>query len=132
MYFKCISSVVNNYQDMAKTLARCSQMRQCREAQSTGNLGSEDLPYSLIEIPLRALPSELREIIAEDTEELSETLWRTKQLLYDRVKYTTGDFLILDLVLAEEIPVFFESYTYCEVLQSVEIVWKTLQNLVLF
>lgn len=107
LYFKRLSSIVNNYQNIAKTLANRYQMRQCWEAQSTGHHVSEDVPYSLIEICLNALPSQLREIIAEDSAELNETLWKTKQVIYDRVKYTTGDFLILDLVHAEEIPVFF-------------------------
>lgn len=108
LYFKRVASVVNNYQNIAKTLAQRYQMRQCWEAQSAGNHGLEDVPYSLIELPLHALPSKLREIIAEETSELGETLWKTKQLVYDRVRYTTGDFLILDLVHAEEIPVFLK------------------------
>lgn len=108
LYFKRLSSIVNNYQNIAKTLAKRYQMRQCWEAQSTGHHVSEDVPYSLIEIRLNALPSQLREIIAEDSAELNETLWKTKQVIYDRVKYTTGDFLILDLVHAEEIPVFLK------------------------
>ncbi|XP_049341205.1 uncharacterized protein LOC111192620 isoform X1 [Astyanax mexicanus] len=107
LYFKRLSSVVNNYQNIAKTLAKRYQMRQCWESQSS-TTNSEVVPDNVTKIPLRALPAPLMEIVASDSANLAESVWKAKQLEHDRVQYKVGDFYILDLLHAEEIPVFLK------------------------
>ncbi|XP_066509129.1 uncharacterized protein [Hoplias malabaricus] len=108
LYFKRLSSVVSNYQNIAKTLAKRYQMRQCWESQCSTSWNSEAVPHSVTEIPLRVLPSQLREIFVSDTASFADSVWKTKHLEHDRVQYKVGDYYILDLLHAEEIPVFFK------------------------
>ncbi len=100
--------MVNNYQNITKTLAKRYQMRQCWEAQSSSIPNSEATPGSVTEIPLCILPLGLRQVIAENIGAELESAWETKRLEHDRVSYKVGDFFIFDLAHAEEIPVFLK------------------------
>ena len=110
LYFKKLASVINNFKNVSYSLAKRYQMRQCWEWQANNSREPEISSHVSTEVPFEKLPKEVKSyltagLVATNQEE-SESVWKTKKIVIDTVKYMVGDFLVLDVLHEEEIPQF--------------------------
>ncbi|KAK6488872.1 hypothetical protein HHUSO_G7827, partial [Huso huso] len=111
-YFKKVAHLMNNFKNVCYSFAKRNQMRQCWEWQSESAFGNDSVPQSTSEVCIQKIPKELKTFfegcleVAESTLPDSETVWKTKEVVIDTVKYAVGDFFIVDSVHGEEIPQF--------------------------
>ncbi|KAK9521454.1 hypothetical protein VZT92_021258 [Zoarces viviparus] len=106
-YFKRVARVTNNFVNICQTLAKRNQLRQCWEWQSQ-SLITDDAKAAASELSLEDLPVNLQAHFQslEIPIAVDEKLWKSKRIVSNSVKYAVGDYFILDLVHAEQIPLF--------------------------
>lgn len=117
-YFKRIAYKLNNFKNVAKSLATRHQLRQCWELASGDFLKEDPNSQSGTSVLFTTLSSNVRESIlkfcglTESNVASTDAVWKTKSLTKDHMTYAVGNILIIDFVHEEEIPVFFR-ITHC-------------------
>lgn len=110
-YFKKVSTVVCNFKNITKTLARRHQLRQCWEQAEKKSIGYEVCNASgSSEVPSNTLPSlVLATLETKVGKRLSnEVLQKTNSITVNNTNYKTGECKVIDTVHTEEIPIFFK------------------------
>ena len=112
--FKKLASVVCNFRNICATLAKRHQMRQCWEITSVDVLRQKATSDGRRAVPLRSLNRQVLDMLLSTCGltygdiNLSEHVWKVDKLTIDTVNYHHQDYLIVDLVEEEEIPIFFK------------------------
>lgn len=110
LYFKKVAQVMNNFKNVCYSLAKRNQLRQCWEWNTSTQFETDTVPHTTTKINAEELPEHvltyLRNLQTVLTDE--DELWMTKALLVDTVRYCIGDFLIIDLLEGEQIPLFVQ------------------------
>lgn len=112
-YFKTIARASRNFKNIAKTLARRHQMRQCWEQTDTTSLGKKVmLTADTRDVPLEAHPGSLtRALQCKLGENVTPIhVIKTKSITVDNVAYKMGSCLVIGMAHAEDIPVFMKIY----------------------
>lgn len=107
-YFKTVARITNNYINICQTLAKRNQLRQCWEWQPERIIRSDHTQAAVNNLSLQELPVNLQICLQnlETAVTVDEKLWTSKCIILNSVKYAVGDFFILELVHAEQIPLF--------------------------
>lgn len=103
-----MATVLGNFKNITKTLARRHQFRQCWEQSDTDSLGITTETADTQNIPVQALPIDAREALMSQTTSVPVTVSKTTYICVDNVAYHMGDYIIVDTAHAEEIPLFME------------------------
>lgn len=112
-YFKNIAGTSCNLKNIAKTLARRHQMRQCWEQANSNYLGKKFmLTADTRDVPLHSLPGSLaRALQCKLGENVTpDHVIKTKSITVDNVAYKTGSCLVIETAHAEDIPAFLKIY----------------------
>lgn len=107
-YFKKVARITNNYVNICQTLAKRHQLSQCWEWQPESPIKDYHSQASVSELAPEELPVNLQACLLnlETPIAVDEKLWKSKCIVLNSIKYAIGDFFILDLVHAEQIPLF--------------------------
>ncbi|XP_065658234.1 uncharacterized protein LOC136082740 [Hydra vulgaris] len=114
LYFKKLASTIRNFKNIAYSLAKRHQLRQCWEIASLEYFHESEKTYSLCSITFDSLAVCIQEkrltnfgYIVTDNK---ETVWKCSTFVSNGIQYHVNDTVILALVHAEEIPLFFKIY----------------------
>lgn len=110
-YFKKVSTVVCNFKNITKSLARRHQLRQCWEQAQKKSIGYEVCHASgYCDVPSNTLPSlVLATLESQVGKPLSnEILQKTNSITVNNTAYKTGECKVIDTVHTEEIPLFLK------------------------
>ena len=122
-YFKTLAGRLHNFKNVAQSFAKRHQMRQCWEMSSVDVLKQDTVSQGGTPVAYGSLSSQAQSAILnfcglDPTQiETSEKVWKLTSLTVDHVTYRPGCMLVLDVVHAEDIPVFFR-VTHCLKLRS--------------
>ena len=112
LYFKQLSTRINNFRNIAKTLAFRHQMKLCYILNSTNLLKESEIVSGSRSVPLRSVTYQVKlqlalasDITAEQTDP-DEKIWKARSLHVNKRSYSILDVLMLDLI-EDEYPVFF-------------------------
>lgn len=107
-YFKRVARITNNYVNICQTLAKRHQLHQCWEWQPESLIKDDHTQAAVSELSLQEVPANLQahSLNFETAVAVDEKLWKSKCIVLNSIKYAVGDFFILDLVHAEQIPLF--------------------------
>ncbi len=117
-YFKKLAFVGRNYKNIAKTLAKRHQLRQCWEFASVEYLktkvqcsGETSIKFKNLTLDQQTLLlSYFHLAVVPD----NETLWKCAALTVEENAFKLHDILIADLLTTEEVPLFFK---VCQILK---------------
>lgn len=105
-YFKKVSQVVCNFKNICSSLAKRNQLRQCWDWQGDKVPGRDECSVAVSRLDFNELDKPLQEKLMSYSQGLhEENIWSSKNILLNTVKYSLGNFVILDL-LHEDIPQF--------------------------
>lgn len=124
-YFKMVAHKCRNFVNVANTLSKRHQFRQCWEFSSHCMLDEyEKVCGKTVRTPFSSLPADLREALTLshnlcDVEFIGKTLQRVSKLYENGVKYAVGDVFVIDSLHSERIPLFFQ----IKYILNVDTVW---------
>ena len=111
-YFKSVINSLGNYINVTSSMARRHQMRQCCEFMNEDILHSEPQSLSGTSVwQITRLPTDLRETLMEKLQidiDGTECVTVTKRLLFSHTLYEVESCFVLNVVEAEEIPIFLK------------------------
>ena len=108
LYFKRVARVTNNFMNIAQTLAKRNQLRQCWDwqSQSVSDNTQDNKQAAASESSLQELPLHVQAHLQVLDISVGEKIWKSKLIFVNSITYAVGDYFILDLVHEEQIPLF--------------------------
>lgn len=118
-YFKKVASKLNNCKNITKSFATKHQLHQCWEQASSDFLqqeassinGGNEIKFSALTPDIQSTILQFCDVDPAHMED-DETIWKSRGIYVDHMKYCIGTVLVLDLVHEEKVPVFFK-ITHC-------------------
>ncbi len=114
-YFKQLAGVVRNFRNIAFTLAKRHQLRQCWEFAASNNFMKDSVECSgECSIYFGNLPEcqrrKLLNYVGLTNARQSEILWKCNMLSRDSVTFKLHDVILVGLLHCENIPLFFKIF----------------------
>nr|XP_047144758.1 uncharacterized protein LOC124818244 [Hydra vulgaris] len=114
LYFKKLASCIRNFKNIGFSLAKLHQLRQCWEMASSDFLNEKYETSNLCSVTFDSLETCLQEkllsFFLNNIIDKKETVWKCNAIAINRIQFHVHDTVIIALLHAEKITLFFKIY----------------------